>query len=730
MNQIELQRDDNDDEIDLLALARVLYQGKYWLLALAFLGLIIGAVVALGKTDSYDASLTLQIEPKTPSIGLLGGLDLFAPKTSLQAEQSILLSRTVLQEAIDDLYLLNHSRPQRMPMVVRAIARVRPNAGIVNWFLKKGYTRDSAKVMVSEFTTPFDSQNAVYDQQDQLSKINFRLETDGARFALSLDGKKLLEGAVGERISAEGYSILVASTNVTQHSVFTLNKLSYAKVLQTLKKGISIAKQKGDGSIITLNYHSEDPQAGVALIDKMAEIYLRHNRKRSGAELAGSLEYLQQKLPEIKTELESSEAKLNSFRVASKTVDISAEAQALLDQMIDVEKSISTLKINSAEIQRKFTSNHPNYIAWQAQLAELGERKQQLQSRISKLPKTQQDIVIINRDVKLNNQIYAQMLERISELEVALAGVTGTASVLDSGVAFVKEQKRLLIIIIAGLVGLMLAAAGLLLRHFMRRGIKTDEQIQALGLSVYGILPLSRLEKKSAGNQINALALTAPDDMATEAIRSLRTSLHFAMLESKNKMVAITSAEPAAGKSFVALNLAILIAQSGAKTLLIDADMRRGRQHRQLAVENSQGFAGIIGRSASRESATFTNVGGVENLDFIPRGILPPNPTELLMSKSFADLMDAVGAAYDYIIIDAPPILAVADAMIIGEYVGTTMLITRAEQTTTQEIRYALDRFKNVGLTIKGAVLNAYNVQSSVYGYNYSYSYKQDKSHH
>ena len=212
----------------------------------------------------------------------------------------------------------------------------------------------------------------------------------------------------------------------------------------------------------------------------------------------------------------------------------------------------------------------------------------------------------------------------------------------------------------ATLLGGMLSVAFILIKAAFNRGITNPQQFEDIGLTVYATIPLSDTQvtftetqklkakiSKSMGRKTKVVkevlvAKENPTDSAIEAIRSLRTSLHFAMLEAKNDVVMISGASPGVGKSFVSTNLAAVIAQAGQKVILIDADMRKGYSHKLFNVTAEQGLSdNLIGDIDTAKAIKPTTI---ENLDFISRGKIPPNPSELLMGERFSKLITELSA--------------------------------------------------------------------------------------
>jgi len=225
------------------------------------------------------------------------------------------------------------------------------------------------------------------------------------------------------------------------------------------------------------------------------------------------------------------------------------------------------------------------------------------------------------------------------------------------------------------------------------------------------------------------LAESEPTDLSIEALRGLRTSLHFAMFEAKNNVVMISGPSPGVGKSFISANLAVVLAQAEQRILVIDADLRRGYLHNILHVGNENGLTDYLSKSVNN-SADVIKKTEIPNLDIISRGEAPPNPSELLMSRRMESLLEELNAQYDMVLIDTPPILAVTDPAIVGKYSGTNLLVTRYGVNSAKEVEHTIDRFDQNGIEIKGVIFNSIEKSAaSTYGYGYGayaygYSYK------
>jgi len=212
-----------------------------------------------------------------------------------------------------------------------------------------------------------------------------------------------------------------------------------------------------------------------------------------------------------------------------------------------------------------------------------------------------------------------------------------------------------------------------------------------------------------------------------EAIRGLRTSLHFGLLESPNNRILITGPSPGVGKSFVAANLAVTIAQGGQRVLLIDTDLRKGRLHKIFDLQKP-GLTEVLGQKLSIDRATQT-IPAVRSLDVLTRGETPPNPSELLMTTQLSDVLGWASDHYDTVIVDSPPVLAVTDAVIVGQLCGFALIIARFSDTAHKEVLIASNRLRQNGVNVRGSILNAVEKRAAnYYGYGGYYNYDYRKS--
>ncbi|APQ25587.1 TPA: polysaccharide biosynthesis tyrosine autokinase [Klebsiella pneumoniae] len=708
------------DEIDLGRLLGELVDHRKLIIAVTSLFTLCALIYALFATPIYQADALIQVEQKQAN-AILSNLSQMLPDSQPQSEPEIALlkSRMILGKTVDDLNLQAVIKPKYFPIFGRG------------WQRLSG--KKDGELVVSRLYLPT-SEDIDVPKVELTVKDNEHFVVKGDDFTFN--------GKVGELLDDKGISIKVDKIDAEPGSKFTISYITRLEAITKLQEVLSVADQGKDTGILVLSITGDNPELITNIIDSISNNYLSQNIARQAAQDAKSLEFLSNQLPKVRNDLDVAEDKLNEYRRKNDSVDLSLEAKSVLEQIVNVDNQLNDLTFRESEISQLYTKEHPNYKALMEKRKTLQEEKAKLNKRVSVMPETQQEILRLSRDVESGRAVYMQLLNRQQELNIAKSSAIGNVRIIDNAVAQTKpvKPKKIVIILIGFIFGSVVAIGIVLLRVFLRRGIESPEQLEELGINVYASIPVSEAfannaVKKASWKNKNYdikqafLAVENPADLAIEAIRGLRTSLHFAMMESRNNILMISGASPNAGKTFVSTNLAAVIAQSGKKVLFIDTDMRKGYTHNLFNVENTKGLSDILSGKMTVERAIQPL--SMAGFDFIARGAVPPNPAELLMHKNFDALLSWASQNYEIVVLDTPPILAVTDAAIIGNYVGTTLLVARFEQNTAKEIEVSVRRFEQSGVIVKGCILNGIIKKASSYysyGYNhYGYTYTDNK---
>jgi tyrosine-protein kinase Etk/Wzc len=733
-----IQSSIDDDEIDLLTLFGVLIDHKWMIAGITAGFLLAGAAYAILATPIYRASATIQVEQKSNGIpGLTEMSELLGSQSQAVTEIQLLTSRSVIGRVVDSLHLDISVQPSLFPVIGSFVQRryqpenpgdvASPMLGM-NRFAWGG---ESLEILQLEVPASL------------LEKKLTLIAEEAGRFRLLDDDDLLVEGSVGERYDQPGIKLWVRSMHANPGTRFRIVKQRRLSTVLAYQDALKVSETGKESGILDMTLEDSNPVKAQVVLNEISQQYVRQNIQRASAVAASSLEFLRSHLPEVRRDLEASENALSSYQTRAKSADISLETKALLDQSIALDTSISELKLQQAEMDRKFTRQHPAYQALARQIGELVAKQNSLTRRVEGLPETQQELLRLTRDVEVSTTIYTQMLNKSQELDVVRAGSVGNVRVIDTADVDVTDPvkpRKPLIVAIAALLGLFIAVVWVLLRKALNRGIESADAIEQLGLPVYASVPFSTLhqseeDQRRAGKKDSRavaplLATSHPTDLAIESLRSLRTSLHFAMLESGDNRLMISGPSPGAGKSFISSNLAAVIAQTGQRVLLIDVDMRKGYLHKVLGVSEKVGLSDLLIHRCSFEQAVQRTK--VENLSFISRGEIPPNPSDLLMHSNFTGVLETASDAFDLIILDTPPLLAVTDAAIVGHQAGTSLIVTRFGQNAPREIELTIRRFAQNGIQLKGAILNGVERRAAdYYGNgtysNYQYEYLSDK---
>lgn len=697
-----------NDEIDLGRLLGYLIDGRWWIVTITALFMVLGVAYALLATPVFKANALLQVEKKDSGAALLGDMAdvLGGEQPDAAAEIELLTSRMVLGRTVQELHLDTVVTPDFFPLIGRGMSRLMGHP--------------YPKMAVSRF-----------EVAPELVGVPLALTLgEDKHFTLEVEGR-VLEGQVGKLLEQNDVTLLLSDVAAQDGQVFTLLKQPVLYVIAELKSGLQVSEKGKNTGIISLALEGEDKGRIRAVLDNISQNYLQQNVVRKTEEVQKSLDFLQVHLPQVKDELNRSEELLNVYRQQNESVDLSLEAKAALDTMVGLEKQLNELTFREAELQQLYTRQHPAYIALMEKRQTLMNTKNTINKSIKRLPKTQQEILRLTRDVQVGQEIFVQLLNKQQELNIMKASTIGNVRIIDDAAVETRavKPKKPLIVVLATLLGGMLSVGLILVRAAFHRGVESPEQLEEMGLSVYATIPYSEEQAKIEQHQkkrrqampLNEALLAArnPADLAMESLRSLRTSLHFAMMEAKNNIVMISGPGPGLGKTFVSTNFAATLAMGGKKVLVIDADLRKGYMQKVMGQEMGAGLSAYLG--GQTEMMQVISKTGFDGLDFVCRGAVPPNPSELLMQPRFKALLDWASEHYDFVIVDSSPILMVTDAAIVGQHVGASLLVARFAQTTVKEVEVAIRRFEQNGVVIKGILLNAVEKKASSYYGNYGY---------
>lgn len=718
-----------EDEIDLTRLWGLLVDNVVLVAATTAAAVVMAGIYLLFATPIYRADALLQVEDKQGGVpGFAEMSEMFAQESSAQAEIEILRSRMVLNDVIDQLDIDVHIKRDESffaGLFSGSESVLAPSK------LFGSYVDADVRIAIEQLSLP------EYLEGAEL-RLAVNLNDQEKTVALYAAEQLLVEGPAGNRIANDlGDIVLVLSeVEVNDNADFKLTKRNRLSVIKDISRDLSVSEQGKNTGILRLSYKGPSRTKIKATLDAIGQSYLLQNVKRLSAQAQNSLDFLDKQLPEMKEKLQGAEEQLNHYRLQSESVDLTLETKSVLERLVLLEGKLNELSFKESEVSRMFTPEHPAYQTLISQRQNLQEERDKLNKQIQSLPATQQEILRLTRDVQVNQEIYLQMLNKVQELRILKAGTVGNVRIIDTAVAdaVAVAPKKTMTLVLALMLGCMVGVAWVLARAALHKGVESPDQLEKEGLAVYATVPKSDAQlklgvvkvDKEASRATNLLALEDPADLAVESLRSLRTSLHFAMLDAAAQVLMITGPSPGIGKSFISANLAIVLAQINKRVLLIDADMRRGHLHKFFKAPRKNGLSSYLSGQIALEAAIQPTQ--ISSLSFMSAGEVPPNPAELLMTDAWQRMIESVSGQYDLIIIDTPPILAVTDAAIIGQAAGAALMVVRYDINSVKETMIAAERLERAGVKVGGAILNCVEKRAGRdHGY-YSYRYESKEN--
>lgn len=728
------------DGINLLEYWDIVYDNKWLVAALLAIGVGLSGTYAAFAPPVFEANTMIQVEDNMGGgKSLLGeAASLFDVKTATTAEIEILRSRRIVGAAVDSTRHYIVARPRYLPVVGRSLARRASGLSEPGFLGLSGYVHGTESIAVPQFDVP-----------PQLEGSAFRLTARGGnKYELShpeLD--KPLSGTVGTLLDARTplgtVQLMVAALEAKAGADFNLMRQSRLGAITELQTRLRLIEKGRQSGMIDASLQGTNAEQITLILNEIGRQYVRQNIERKSAEAEKTLAFLDVQLPQFKTQLSTSEEQYNRYRNQEGTVALDKEAELILSQTVELQAKLLEAQQKRREFSSRFTELHPTVQTLDQQIAAWTAEISKLNARVRTLPRIQQDTLRLERDVKVNQELYQQLRNNAVQLQLVREGKIGNVRVIDEATEPEKPvgPPRMGIVAVGAVLGLLAGIMLALARNVFFRGVRDAQEIEAAtGLSVYSTIPLSPhqdlIAKKAADKKpgLHFLALSHPDDPAIESLRSLRTALQFAMLDATSNRVIITGATPGVGKSFVSANFAALLAAGGKRVLLIDADVRKGHLNQYFGVPRARGLSELVTGTIGLNEAVRKNL--VPNLDLVTTGILPPNPAELMMSPALPVLLKQLSDGYDLVIIDTAPVLVAADTSAVAVHGGTILLVARASQTQMGELHESRKRLAQAGKTVTGVLLNALDISrrhNGSYSYRYGgyrytqYSYRPDQ---
>ncbi|MDB5908915.1 MAG: Tyrosine protein kinase, partial [Massilia sp.] len=697
--------DQEEEGVALASYLAVLRDNVRLVLAIACAATLLAAAYALLAPPVYEASMLIHVEEVNPAAAknaLNEMSSMFETKKAASSEMELLRSRSVVAPAVEKFKLYIDARPDYFPVIGPLLRDVRPDRlSEPGLFGLGGYVWGAEKIALGQFNVPV----AMLNREFVITSLG------GERFSVHEPVSNIMfYGAVGPLLRAQteagAIELQVDRLDGRAGARFLAVRRATITSIGRLQRKLIVAEQGKQSGMIEVLLEGRSAALVNAILTEIGRQYMAQNFARKSEEADQSLAFLDRQLPKLKARLENTESAYNRFRNANGTIDFAEEARLSLQQAAAAKQRRTELQQKKAELLTRFTVRHPMVVAVSRQLLQVEQELGETGQHIKTLPLLEQEGLRLSREMKVDTELYTALANTAQQLRIVSVGKTSNVRMVDAPMVSYEpvRPRRGLLIVTGAAVGLLLGVAVAFLRKNLLGGVEDPIHIERLlgPRVVFASIPHSnaqaRLNRRGApGHRQPLLALDWPTDGAIEALRSFRASLQFSMPRFDNNVIMFAGPTSGLGKSFVSANFAAVMAASGKRVLLVDADVRNGGLHAQFGAGREHGLCEAITGAMPLCDVIRRDV--IANLDFIPTGSLSGTRPNLFMDIDVGALLESVRAQYDLVLVDSPPILALADSLVIGSYAGAVFLVVRAGVSTERQITESIKRLNQAGVS-------------------------------
>lgn len=566
----------------------------------------------------------------------------------------------------------------------------------------------------------------------------------------------------------------------TTHFSFVLN--TPQSLVNSFKNQMQISPPDIESTVAQIDIRSSVPDKTIDFLNSLTDSYLNRDLTRKNHTSIKTIEYIDYQLNLVKDSLEIAEDRLQEFRSSRKVVDISLQTGQVFAQLRDLEREKAELmvkdkyyqyidnylkkneeysdlitpatmgitdpllnnmieeliKLNSEKVSlmkneqqkspylkkidiridniRNMITENINYIknTSDISLRDIDSRINQLNNEIRKLPETERELLGIKRKFDLNDEIYTYLLQKRSEAEIARASSLSDAEILEPAeITGSRVSPKTGVNYVSGIVlGILLPLIILRFKEINRKNVDNAAEVKRItNLPLLGEIYLN--DKKTEN-----VILDFPKSHITESFRKTKISLKYFLPEGESKIIVLTSSISQEGKSFISLNLSILLASSGLKTILVGFDLRRPKLYEQLELSDGIGLSSYLSNQCNPDDIIQKTK--INNLDAIYAGDVPPNPGELVSSKKTDELLTILKQNYEYIVIDTAPVGLISDTYLLLDKADLKVIVTRLKHTPKHELAQIADELKSRDLKNLCLLINEIPLRKKTkYGYGY-----------
>ncbi len=711
-----------EKEVHLRDYWRVILKRRWTVLAFFLITVATTAVVTFTMKPIYRSTTTLQINKENPQI--VDFKEILAVNTMdmdyYQTQYKILESRSLARRVIHSLKLQEH--PQFLPEKETAFQAWRSNL--------------------------LNSISALFTSSDKTSASQ-KDPSESERETLLIN--RFLKQLKVEPIRNSRLVKIHFDSNDPELSSQVANELASAYIQQNLETRFYATEQAKEW----LTKQLEDLKAKVERADEALQAF---GSQHGIISLDEKENVIIQRLNELNEALTKAEAeRMGKEALYRQTMGVHGESiPSILENklIMDLKQALIQLEGQYMKLSETFKSEHPEMVKLRTQMKTIRDRldaetqriiagvrneyesslrRERLlresfeiqKKRVMEMKEKAIQYNILKREADTNKELYRGLLQRMKEAGVSAGIMASNIQVVDQAELPTKPFKpnKRLNLILAAVVGLFLGVGLAFFFEYLDNTVKTPEDVeQLIRLPSFGMVPeisdhrRKRLEK-GLTYPIELITHRHPKSMLSEAYRNIRTSILLSFSERPPKRIAITSPNPAEGKTTTTINTAIALSQTGASVIIIDADLRKPRLHRIFSEENGVGLSNFLSGNIGLEAVIKKTE--IPNLYYIPSGPIPPNPSELISSNLFKSMVQSLSERFDHLVFDSPPVLGFADSVILSTAVDGMILVAVGGKTPRETLQRAKDLLLQVNAKILGVVINRVNIERSEYGYYY-----------
>lgn len=725
-----------NDGIDFQKVVGELYRHLWTIAGISAATFFCAFLYTFTIVPQYQTTALIQVSSQNSNqgIGGLGNISSLKMNATSNIDTQIALIKTryIMEPVVVENGLNISIQPNYFPIFGKWYASHHKGSSIASpllWLKSYAWGGEILKIQKLEIPPSYIGQ-----------QLKFVVDHDNTFKLFSPTGNLLLTGSTLANTTATnsyGFTLLVNEIRARPGTEFTLSVSSPISMAKNLANSLTITPIEGNDpsqktGLLQLQLKNADPTQAPHLLDTIISFAIAKNTQQKIKDTQRTIEFLKKRLPEAKKSLEAAENALNKYHENSGTLSMNIVSRLLVSELTNTEQGLQKVRAQKEELLQLYTPEHPLVQATEHKELALLKKLNDLKSQIRKFPFIHQGEIDLERESRIKNATYISLLNNRQQIELVKAGISSDITALGSSTPAERLPTHKIFIMLLGLLaGAFAASSYFLIKAALSKTIANATELEdALNIPVQSIVPYSRAQRKMEkmnsaglsllGSQASPLILAKrePDDIAIESIRSLRISLHI-MSQTQHPIIGIMGSLSNIGKSFVALNLSQVMADAGQRTLLIDADVRKGLIHTNLLQPKVPGLCEYLEAKSNYEDI-IRRID--ENVYFIANGNFSRQPLELFNSPKLSELIERARQDFDQIIIDMPPIIPVSDSILLSKFCDVKLFVVSAGRDSMADVKQAINKAQTHGVAINGLVFN-HTKPMGPYGSKLEYKY-------